>query len=148
MTTTDRWLLERAEKKKQEDAKAGRLQGTLKSVRYAASFDAELDALWSGLRAEIQRQIDLYNTASGDPGAIVATGTAESLSVRGADGRELTITVDRTHRTLMEAYRNSAGATRSGRPRIGFRVDSEGKLAFNFGVVQSAAGSILRRVID
>lgn len=148
MTTTDRWLLERADKQKQEDAQAKKLQGSLKARRYTATFDDGVDGLWKSLQAEIARQVGVYNTALGRPDALVATTDANSIAVRAADGRELTITVDRAQRTLIEAFRNSAGATRAQRPRIGFRVDSEGRLAFNFGVVQSAAGSILRRVID
>lgn len=148
MTTTDRWLLERADKQKQADAQASKLTGSFKATRYAAKFDDGFDGLWKSLQTEIARQVGVYNDAVGRSDALVATMSPTSIGVRASDGRELTISVDRTQRTLIEAFRNSAGATRSQRPRIGLRVDSEGRLAFNFGVVRSAAASILRRVID
>jgi hypothetical protein len=147
MTTTDKWLLERAAKKKREMAQLAAGANTLKSGGYAATFDAGIDGLWTELQAELRRQIGVYNEAAGQPDAVVATMDATSVGVR-SGGRSLTITVDRKHRALTERFDNGTGAVRSGRPRIGFRAGPDDRLSFSFGVVRSAAASILRRVID
>ncbi len=148
MTTTDRWLLERAEKLRTAQAETRKDARSRKSQTFLKAFDGEIEALWTSLIVEVSRQAEVFNKASGQPKALLVTGDTGHISVAAADGRRLQIVLDRKTRTLLESYRNSAGATRIKRPRIGFRVDSAGKLAFNFGVVQSAAGSILRRVID
>lgn len=136
MTTTDKWLLERARKKKQG----------LEPGRFDAAFDAEIDELWSSLQTETRREVAVYNGAAGDKNALVVTTDADVIDARAADGRQLTVKLHRDRRSVSETFRTRAGAVRSGRPRIGFIVSTTGRLTFNFGVVQSVAASILRRV--
>jgi hypothetical protein len=148
MTTTDRWLLERAQKARQEDAQAKAGKQLLRTAGYAKAFDKEAASLWRDLETELRRQVAVFSDASGRANTISVKTDGDRLTVEAEDGRQLTLTVDRTHRALTEAFRNSAGAVRSGRPRIAFTTTPEGRLSFNFGPVQSAAGSILRRLID
>jgi hypothetical protein len=143
----DTWLIDRAEKKKADDA-FSRRNAPLLGAKRLASFTSELDTLWAELQAETRRQAGVYNTALDEPDALVVTTDADALDIRASDGRQLTIRVDRARQSLTEAFRTSEGAVRMGKPRIRFAVTSAGTLAFNFGLVRSAAGSLLRRLID
>lgn len=144
MTITDKWLIERAQTRRAEGNANRRL---LKSDGFASAFDGGAGTLWRDLQAELTRQAGLFNDALGEKAVSVA-GDADAISIESADGRKLTITLNHASRTLTEAFRNSAGATRTGRPRISFTTGPDGALTFNFGVVQHAAGSLLRRLID
>lgn len=141
MTISDKWLLERAkqvkEKAKAASANSGPLLKTL----------PPLDGLWKDLQAEAQRQAALYTSAVGDADALTVVTTADTIEVRVPDGRVLTVQIDRKAQRLTEKFRDQRGGTRMRRPMIGFVRDENGKAAFNFGGLQGAAGSLLRRMI-
>jgi hypothetical protein len=142
MTINDSWLLESARKKKAASKTAPLLKARLEAV-----FDAEIDGLWNALRAEIQREAAVYTGALGVPDALIVTSADDEIDVRAADGRRLILQLDRKRRALIERYRDRAGMVRVGRPRVKFSVNTAGRLAFSFGAVQAAAGSVLRRLI-
>jgi hypothetical protein len=142
MTINDGWLLERAQK-----AKAAALQAA-KSGSPVLKTLPPVDGLWKQLQEETKRQAGVYTGAVGDPGAVVVDTPPDLIDVRVPDGRQLTLRVDRERRRLSETFRTQAGAIRMRKPIIRFSLDAAGQLTFNFGGLQAAASSLLRRLID
>ena len=140
MTMNDRWLIERAQIHKAAAHAKQPLQGGRAPL-------PPIDDLWAQLQKETQRQAAVYTGELGDPSALVVETRADDIDVRTPDGRQLIIHVDRERRTLSETYRNAVGATRRRRALAQFARDASGALTFNFGGLQGAAGSIVRRMI-
>ena len=139
MTMNDQWLVDRARRN-------STITASLKQ-RLEAIFEGEIDALWSALGNETIRQAGVYNDAIGNPEALAVGVGDDTVLVVVADGREVEIRLHREQRAMTERYLDRGGVMRVRRPRIKFSVNAAGKLSFNFGGVDAAAGSILRRVI-
>jgi hypothetical protein len=141
MTVSDNWLVARAHQRKIA------LTRTKPGKAAAPKPLPPVDDLWRQLQKETQRQAKVYTDALGDPGAVTIDALPDQIGVRVPDGRHLILTVDRKTGRLSETFRNKAGATRARRPIVNFNLTAEGELAFNFGGLQAAAGSLLRRMI-
>jgi hypothetical protein len=141
MTISDDWLLERAH------ARTGRMLKGHQGLPRAPRALPPVDALWAELQKETKRQAKVYTDAVGDPEAVVIDTPPDAIDVRVPDGRHLTLRLDRETGRLFETFRDQAGAVRMRKPIISFALNSDGEVAFNFGGLLAAAGSILRRMI-
>lgn len=140
MSVNDFWLLERARAKK---AASG--SGRLKSAPLKAT--PSIDGLWSALQDETRRQAKVFTDALGNANALVVTTPPDAIEIRSSDGKELVLRVDRERRTLSEVYSPKPGVLRPGKPSVAFTTGADGEARFNFGGLQGAAGSILRRMV-
>lgn len=141
MKVSDDWLVERAHK-----LKAARARANKAGAPQAKSLPP-LDDLWKQLQQETTRQARVYVEAAGDANAVNIKTSPNQIEVSVPDGRRTVLTVDLKRRTLVESFRNAAGAVRIRRPIIAFAVDADGNPTFNFGGLPGAAGSLLRRMI-
>ena len=141
MTISDKWLIDRAVKLKASKA-APLKQSGARMVNLPP-----IDHLWDQLQRETRRQAAVFTGALGDPNALVVDTSPDAIEVRTPDGRQLTLRVDRERRSLSETFRDAGGGVRRRRPIIAFTADAAGGVAFNFGGLQGAAGSLLRRLI-
>ena len=141
MTFNDRWLIEKARRKKAETAHGPRLKAA------AVTSLPPIDGLWSSLQQEVVRQAKVYTDALGDPAALAVETPPDAIVIRASDGKAKTLRVDLKGRTLSETSRDGLGALRSGKPNISFVMNAAGEVTFNFGSVQTVATSVLRTVI-
>lgn len=142
MSTNDNWLREMAAKRKAKAAQAPLLKGA------APMAGQPVGELWQMLQRETVRQAGVFTDALGDPGALVVETTPDEIHVKTSDGRLLTVHLDRERAALSETLRTRAGGMRKSKSLVRFRIDSTGKLAFNFGGLQTVAGTLLRRMLD
>jgi hypothetical protein len=143
MTINDNWLLERAEKRK-----AARLRSTSPDPALRdPGTRPPVDDLWARLQRETRRQAAVYTDALGEPDAVTIETTLDSIAVKVPDGRQLTLRLDRATRRLSETFQDSSGAVRIRRPITSIIPDADGGWTFNFGGVQPAAGTLLRRLL-
>lgn len=140
MTITDKWLIDLAQARKAKGAPKKGGSKLLKSL-------PPVDDAWDALLSETKRQADTYMAALEDPTAVVIETSADAIELRAADGRQLTLRVDRKQRRMFETFRSAAGAVAHRKPMIRFVPDPAGQMTFNFGGVSSAASSLLRKVI-
>ena len=141
MTFNDRWLIEKARRKKAESADGPRLKAA------AVKSLPPIDDLWRRLQQEVVRQAKLYTDTLGDPGAIAVETPPDAIVIRASDGKAKTLRVDLEQRTLFETFLDGHGALRSDKPNISFVMNADGEVTFNFGSVQTVATSVLRRLL-
>jgi hypothetical protein len=141
MTMHDSWVIGRARRHKAEAAQAKR------GVSAPAEKLPPIDGLWKQLQEETRRKAKVYTDELGDPGALAIETPPDSIELRTPDGRGLTLRLDRERRLLFQTIRDRGGAVRLRKSIIHFSTNAAGELAFNFGGVQGAAGSIIRRII-
>lgn len=137
MTMQDQWLIERARARKTAADRGHQLLETATPA---------VDDLWSRLQRETERLVAVFLDALGDPGALVVETSPDAIDLKRPDGRQLTLQVDRERRRLTQTVRDGRGAIRRPKPIIHFVTDGNGEVTFNFGGVQGAAASLLRRI--
>lgn len=138
MTTRDHWLRERARLNKAEGAKP-RLN------RVTAVAGRSLGDLWTQMQKETVRQAAVYCDAFGDPRELVVETPADEIRLRGKNGRESIVRIDRKTGRLSEIFKNQGGGIRVRTPAAKMVLHSSGDIVWTFGL-ECAARSLLRRV--
>ena len=141
MTMHDSWVIGRARRQK-----AAAEQGK-RGVSAPVKTLPPIDGLWKQLQAETRRKAKVYTDELADPGALAIETPPDSIELSTPDGRRLTLRFDRERRLLFQTIRDRGGAVRLRKSIVHYSTNAAGEPAFNFGGVQGAAGSIIRRII-